>query len=489
MLQERRRRLSQNPIDFYRALPHQAAFHGSLSRERGFIGSNRCGKSEGGVMETMRTATGQNPHRKSRRVPNDGWVVSVTNEAQREILQPKFEKIMGPYIKGEPIKRPHGVWDKIILRNGSTIGFKSCEMSVKTFQGTNLDYVWFDEEPDYAIFRECKARLLDRKGDLWVTMTPLYGMDWSYDYFVDKEKKSKDAQVFTASMWDNAKSKGGYLDDEEIRRFEDSIPDPIERRIRVYGEYLNQAGRIYKQFDRNIHCLEQLPRHFVQQDGTMSPHFDYYVVIDTGRAFAAGYFLVDYLANVVMFDEYFATDKPLSENCRRIHNMNNIYGIAPTYICDPSSQFFVDLAEHGLNCQHGDNDVEKGIGVVQEYMAFRPQPENRIGLKYSNPRLYFLEPKVPRCMYELQRYVWENPATSGNAEGELKNKPKKKDDHVMDALRYMIVQKPDPPKPPVGEEDRRPMTDQIRDHAKAKFYQEKSDNPRNGDDPFGLDSW
>lgn len=454
------------------------------------IGSNRCGKSEANTVEVGRWSTDENPHR-PKRGRTDGWVVSVTNEAQREILQPKFKRYIWPYLARPPIMRPHDVWDKLILKNGSTIGFKSCEMDVKTFQGVNLDYVSFDEEPEFKIYKECMARLLDRKGEAWISMTPLNGLDWSYDTFVDPEKRGKDVELFgPISMWENAVSNGGYIDDEEIRRFEAAIADPIERRIRVYGEYQNQAGRIYKDWDPKVHILPSLPRHFVNEDGSMSPHFDYYGVFDTGRCFAFGLFAVDYLSNVVMFDEYFWEDgRTISDHCRRIQNMLNTYGISPEFTCDPSSQFFLELAEHGINCQHGDNEVEKGIGVVQEYLSFIPPPLRHVGLKYSNPRFYVLGPKCPRALFEFQRYVWENPASSGQAAGEKKNKPRKKDDHIMDVIRYMLVKRPEPPKPPPGEEDRRPFGDQIRDHAKEKFNENQLSDPGKGGDPFGLDAW
>jgi len=99
------------------------------------------------------------------------------------------------------------------------------------------------------------------------------------------------------------------------------------------------------------------------------------------------------------------------------------------------------------------------------------------------------EASVRGALFEFQRYVWENPASSGQAAGEKKNKPRKKDDHIMDVIRYMLVKRAEPPKPPPGEEDRRPFSDQIRDHAKGKFNENQQSDPGKGGDPFGLDAW
>ena len=58
----------------------------------------------------------------------------------------------------------------------SAICNKICEMSVKTFQGTDLDYVWFDEEPPLDIYSEGLTRTNATGGITIVTFTPLLGM-------------------------------------------------------------------------------------------------------------------------------------------------------------------------------------------------------------------------------------------------------------------------------------------------------------------------
>jgi len=51
--------------------------------------------------------------------------------------------------------------------------------------------------------------------------------------------------------------------------------------------------------------------------------------------------------------------------------------------------------------------------------------------------------------------------------GEKKNKPRKKDDHVMDTVRYMLVKKPLPSRPPDGE-DNRPIQALIMERVKSR---------------------
>jgi len=357
-------------------------------------------------------------------------------------------------------------------------------MGRTALQGAALHWASFDEEPPKDIYDEVKTRLTDYAGDAWLTFTPINGMTWSYDEFVDEQTHDPSSEIFHATMWDNARSVGGYLADEEIRRFEASIADPIMRRIRVYGEYHNQVGRIVKSFDRKIHLIPELPTEFIGEDGSIKANFDTYLTIDTGRCFAAGFYLVDYFGNVFKFEEYYAEDQSIDKNARALTNLCHKWGIWPgDMTIDESSQFKVDLAEHGFVCSASDRDVEKGLNAVLEYYDYRP--EKPIGPKYSNPRFYIVRPNCPRTLYEVVRYQWKPPAKTGASVGERRNEPLKKDDHQMDCDRYMLVKRPDPSKPAVGE-DERPLSYRMRDHVLARV---RARAVSNGGDPSGIDNY
>lgn len=481
LLAARRRRKIERPWEFYKPLRKLAGFHVSKARIKAIIAANRAGKSEAHVAQVCRRALGQDPHRPDFPVPNHGWVISVSNEAQREILQEKFERYLPPSHLKNIVYRPKRVWDQLILPNGSVIGFKSCEMDRKVFQGAALHWASFDEEPDKEIFDEVMTRLTDYKGDAWLTFTPVNGMTWTYDAFIDGKNRLKDVEVFHASMWDNAKSNGGYLDDDEVRRQEDNVKDPIMRRIRIYGEYHSQMGRIYKSFDENIHGIQELPPHMLAADGTISSQFDTYVRIDTGRCFAATFFVVDYFGNIFLFDEFFdeseGREGTISYRCRTLRNMCTKWGISPECKVDPSSQFVVDLQENEINVTLADSDVEKGIGALQEYMAYNPARST--GPHFNNPRFYVVVPRCQRFVFEVKRYSWDTPASSGAAEGEKKNKPRKKDDHVVDTVRYMAVDKPLASRPPEGE-DTRPIQHRITEYVKNRATEREKESHSDG---------
>ena len=132
-------------------------FHRSERRNRWVFGGNRSGKTECGAAESVWLALGEHPF-KANRPDVQGWVVSLTREVQRDVAQAKILKylparriediVMASGRKGAP---EYGIIDHIVVRNAfggfSKIGFKSCDQGREKFQGTSLDFVWFDEEP------------------------------------------------------------------------------------------------------------------------------------------------------------------------------------------------------------------------------------------------------------------------------------------------------------------------------------------------------
>lgn len=174
---------------------HMAFFRlGALHKTRAFIAGNRVGKTEGGGgFEVTCHVTGLYPdwwegHRFER--PNHWWVAGDTNETVRDITQ---AKLCGPRdalgtglipgdLLGKAMYRPNsnGAMDTLPVRHvsggWSTIGFKSYEQGRKAFQGVEKDGIWLDEESNEGVRAECVLRLMTTQGLLLETFTPLNGI-------------------------------------------------------------------------------------------------------------------------------------------------------------------------------------------------------------------------------------------------------------------------------------------------------------------------
>ena len=194
LIDELKRRKVQEKLKYYKPHDKQKEFHRCKKRNRWVLGGNRTGKTECGAAEAAWLARGRHPYKIVTR-PTDGWVVSLTNEVQREVAQEKLLSYINPdwikFVKmreGRADDPENGVIDYILIESVhgglSKIGFKSCDQGRERFQGTSKDWIWFDEEPPEDIYIECLIRTLDCEGQIFGTMTTLKGLTWVYDTIV-----------------------------------------------------------------------------------------------------------------------------------------------------------------------------------------------------------------------------------------------------------------------------------------------------------------
>lgn len=238
----------------------QMLFHKCQKRNRWVFGGNRSGKTECGAVESVWMARGIHPYRDNKK-DVFGWVVSLTQQVQRDVAQAKILKYLPDRYISDVVMREgkkgaaeYGVIDYILVKNVfggiSKIGFKSCDQGRERFQGTSLDFVWFDEEPPKDIYDECRMRVFDKCGDVFGTMTPLKGLTWVYDEIELNDKN--DPQVWCEYMeWND----NPYLDKEEIKAMTASVSeqDQLSRR---FGKFTVGEGLVYPEFDQNVHVID-----------------------------------------------------------------------------------------------------------------------------------------------------------------------------------------------------------------------------------------
>lgn len=153
-----------------------------------------------GGYETTVHLTGRYPAWWSGRTwdrPVRFWAAGKTNETTRDIVQQKlFGQVMFAngrktvsgtgLIPGEDIVSvtwKQGVQDlvdtaKIRHRAGgfSVLRLKSYEQGRGSFEGTEQDGIWLDEEPPADVYGECLIRTATTDGLIYLTFTPLEGM-------------------------------------------------------------------------------------------------------------------------------------------------------------------------------------------------------------------------------------------------------------------------------------------------------------------------
>ncbi|MBR3750588.1 MAG: terminase family protein [Clostridia bacterium] len=410
----------------------QMEFHRCSARNRWVFGGNRTGKTECGAVEAVWFARGIHPYREIKG-PTQGWVVSLTGEVQRDVAQKKVlsylpkEWIHSIVMKKGRRDNPEGgIIDFILVRSVhgglSMIGFKSCDQGRSVFQGTSLDWVWFDEEPPLEIYEECRMRVLDRKGDIWGTMTPLMGLTWVHEQIY---LNTDDPEVWhqTMSWQDNP-----YLDKGELELME-RVLSKEQRRSRQYGEFASKNGLVYPEFDERVHVIEPFD---------IPEHWQSCISIDPGfvNPLSAHWYAVDGDGNIYVVAEHFQSGKDCVWHSERIKQISrqlswkrDSAGRYAALIDSAALQRTLSgtrsvaqlFSEQGIAVNPKvDKNVPSGIQLVKQYLTNDP----------DRPRLYIFN-----CCSELIREFKTYRYGSGE-------EPIKKDDHALDELRYFVASRP-----------------------------------------------
>jgi len=444
---ELQRRIKEEAIRYYHPHNKQADFHRTIKRNRWLFGGNRTGKTVGGGTEAVYYATGTHPHKKIK-TPNRGWVVSLTNEVQRDVAQkevlrwlPKKEIADIFMRKGQKDSPETGIIDFIILKNRSIIGFKSCDQGREKFQGTSQDWIWFDEEPPEDIYKECRMRVLDTQGDIWGTMTPLKGLTWVHEVIYINDIGDHNVQYWLMEWSDNP-----HLSPLEIAELESTMTDD-EREARQYGKFVALTGLIYKEFREDIHIIDPF-----------DVPVDWYdnISIDPGldAPLSCHWYACDGDGNVYVIDEHYQAGKDIEWHSKRIKEMADnlrwprtksgklavLMDSAANQKTLAAEKSAADLfREHEIAVNtRVDKDVWSGIQRVKQYLKLRENQDTEVWPK-GKPKLFIFR-TCPMMIKEIKSYRWK-PPTEQNDSPEA---PIKKNDHAMDELRYYIMSKPEP---------------------------------------------
>lgn len=408
----------------------QLEFHKCNKKNRWVFGGNRSGKTECGAVETIYLARGIHPYKKNK--PISCWVVSLSKQVQRDVAQEKIlhylrkdwiEKVV--MASGRSDSAESGIIDFILVRNVfgslSKIGFKSCDQGREKFQGSSLDFVWFDEEPPYDIYQECRMRVLDKKGMIFGTMTPLKGLTWVYNEIYLNE--NNDSEVWHIEMeWaDNP-----YLDKDEIEAMTKSLSQD-ELESRRYGKFMQCGGLVYSEFDENVNVIDPFDVPKEWQDN---------ISIDPGlnNPLSAHWYCEDYDGNVYVVAEHYAQGKDvyyhankIKEICQKLdwHYTNGkisaLIDSAAMQRTLASSKSVVDLFYENdiLVNPRVNKDMFSGINTVKRYLKDGQ----------GKPHLFIFR-NCTNLIREIKSYWW--------GDNDL---PIKRDDHCLDEMRYYLMDK------------------------------------------------
>lgn len=234
---------------------------------------------------------------------------------------------------------------------------------------------------------------------------------WLYDMFI--RNKSRTSQLITATPYDNP-----FLDQSYIDRLEERYQSGIMRDRMLQGKWVAAQGLVYPEFNRD--------NHVISGESIRTRQFkDVIIGADSGwknpRALLVG--KISGSGDLYIVDEFYETKTSIEQAIEWLER-NNYKQRASRMAHDPSEPEEIEKASKmGIRTDKAVNDIIPGIGKVSQY----------IGEK--GPDLYVKE-SCTNLITEFASYKYPDDSNRNQKE----EKPIKKDDHLMDALRYMIME-------------------------------------------------
>jgi len=427
---------AKNPLLGYRPHGKQRVFHAPPHPPlRAFFGGNRSGKSTATMVDTIVQCVDREivPE---HLLPIKRWE-PPTNTLEGVVLQKIREWCPRSQLKGGGFDR---AWDKqqrvLHFRNESWIQFFSNDQDLDKFGGAALHRVVFDEEPREDLRRECLMRLIDYGGEELYGCTPLHGMNWIFDEIYEPwergELSPEDGRVVVVDMDDNP-----HLNRETMARVLSGLSEE-ERQARKSGRFVAFAGLIYPQFSKVRHVIPELPG-WADEKGRewfAPPGVEVFCGVDPGirHMCAVLWAYLDGDDRLVVFDEIAAQGQTIKEICVEVGRRNERWAVRPRW-------YVIDPAARNKNNQTGRSDqqefMDNGVVTIPGQNAVGAGI-NRVKERLDADRLVVTANCV-ELVQEFKKYRW---VKNSRNEDEPAQRPVKKDDHLLDALRYVVAQRP-----------------------------------------------
>lgn len=457
---------SHTPLGGYRPLPAARKFHKSRARFRHALGGNRSSKSHALAVETMWSAIGLHPFRRDLGPQNPKiiWYCTTTLEKVADILWGKLDPLKNGMLQDIEMWGFHYdvVWRSKQLnipnllrvfwpdkKSVSEIIFKAYEQGRESFQGSEVDDVHFDEQYPQDVFVEATSRIgPGNPCNFADAFTPLIPDQWLENRTHWQVPETD--EVYHFPLDDQRLDWGGFIEAKSIQDIIDNWPEEVRetRRRGAWGAYV---GAIFQSYDRSIHVVsEEKEREFFWL-GRSGPGTEIRPVgvIDWGGANPFAFIWAARIPHLdddwYVFDELFWD--PRTRGMRRLKSLaedillktrskwaTNIWRYWADH--DPTNAY--EFRNYGISTHPvlKVGSVEEisraGIEALQahlmprQYLASKAWPRGR-------PKIHIAE-RCKELIRELPLYRWSEPTGEKNA----RNVPVKKDDHLVDCVRYLL---------------------------------------------------
>lgn len=453
------KRKQENYIKYWQAQEQQAAHFKEFTPDLkifGILGGNRSGKTEEGAFIAVAWALGKKyfegepayEYIKDLPIPeppNNIWIVGLDYGLLKNViwqeklrlgrnhpaLLPNDPEIVTKIVEGD---------FQVYFKNGSIITGKSADSGREKFQGASVDLVWIDEECEADVFDECYQRTADCAGKLLLTLTPLVDVSsgvktpWVYNLYEDMIDGQKDIKFVKLNVLKNP-----WVPDDEKTRLVEKWSGNFEEGARLFGDFIQRSGMVYPLWKRSVHVVAEPFR--IPRDWRRIVSIDPAATGTTAAVWAA---IEPGTDSLYLYREYYQSNAVVSDHAKNILALNGSDPI-DIWLLDPkwASQRNAETHKTGLQlyrennipCRPADINYEDyGLNASREYIAATTDKSAR------HPKVYVF-PDLKNFTWEIEHYVWDF-FQRGDQKGLSKDKPLKRNDHLMNAFQYLAAMKP-----------------------------------------------
>jgi hypothetical protein len=431
---------------------------------------------------------------------SNGLLARSTYPKLNDTLRKEFLKWCPP----EWIKRSALTENIVELTNGSVINFryiaqqgKNTDSSTSNLLSATYDYIVVDQIEDPEIVDKDFDDLLGRlrgntpytgddpsmpdTGPRWFIITCNPTRNWVYKKLVNPLHDYNSGrynpellcavnddgtpvmvdgmpvplmELFEGSTYENKENLAGDF----IKTLEAAYRGQMRDRY-LLGQWAAYEGLVYPTWDSNSHFIkhDEVVNYYMtlQRNGfkpTILEGYDHGLAAPSCYLFA----FVDHVGNVCIMDGFYEKEKQLDwlgpeiKRIRREYNVVDKGMESPKIFADPAlfrrtpgTRQTVGLRVAGMFQDYydifmvqGNNDITSGIHKVSGYL--NPQAFHRSPFtgEFNSPYLYVSD-RLPFFENEVTNYYWAK-----DTYGEYTDKPVDRNDHCMDALKYMLSKRP-----------------------------------------------
>jgi len=434
----------------YVPFPNQVAFHRATQRHKHYGGGFGSGKSMALIGEMLTYLTYYPGIR--------GLLVRKTHDELIKSTLRDFEE----FCPKEIIQSWNHGNQEIKFVNGSVLLYSMGDISKgakeKIGHAQNLSFVAFDELHEIAeeLYLLCESRIRQKPPPgqtpyphRMISAANPNGHDWVWKKFIRNDRNKKMFFSVVTKTSDNP-----FLPDDFEKSLRENYPPHWVARY-VDASYDEFTGLVYPEFDEKVHFIDKLPYIDSFDVNALEKKIGrrglWFRAIDQGwtnptvclwawvfpRVYDLKGELDEHSGDVYFVDEYYMSQRPVSFHADMIKSQTGNIKILITTI-DPScynsdprdgKNIANEYARYGVFVTPANHEVGAGLNRVREYLKIREMT--------GKPRVFFNNERMHHLREEIGAYVLKDLPAGQNRNAP--EEPVKKNDHCMDAMRYMLV--------------------------------------------------